>query len=155
MHANPPACISWEEYESKLIAEWHGLLNSEEGNNERTIHNFLIDHPSLVPGAYSMTGPSGHPPFPAALLSEAALVGIGAKVPDFIWLGSDSANLTPVFIEIESPAKQWFTKAGDPQDDPTQVLSQLAQWKAWVDQNENRALFSFRNPGPHEEAPNL
>jgi len=88
-----------------------------------------------------MTGPSGHSPFPAALLSEAPLVGMGAKVPDFIWLGSNSANLTPVFIEIESPAKQWFTRTGDPHHDLTQALNQLAQWKAWLDQNENRALF--------------
>jgi hypothetical protein len=103
----------------------------------------------MVPGAYSLTGPSGHAPFPSALLSEAPLSGLGIKVPDFIWLASDSTNFTPVFIEIESPAKVWFTKEGVPTADIGQAMNQLVQWMAWLNRPENQltfyAAFQFRN----------
>jgi hypothetical protein len=57
------------------------------------------------------------------------------------WLASDSANFTPVFIEIESPAKRWFTQAEVPTSDLTQAINQLAQWRAWLNQNANVAVF--------------
>jgi hypothetical protein len=100
LHANPPSRMLWKEYEGRMLAEWAALLNSEMGCDEKRVHKFLVKHPSMIPGAYSMTGPSGHSPFPMAVLSESALSGLGMKVPDFIWLSKDSVNFTPVFIEI-------------------------------------------------------
>jgi len=95
-----------------------------------------------------MTGPSGHSPFPMAVLSKSPLSGAGMYVPDFIWLASDSSNFTPVFIEIESPCKRWFTKDGVPTHDLSQAVNQLAQWRAWLSLHENAALFyrSFEIP---------
>jgi hypothetical protein len=141
MHPNAPPSMPWEEYERRVTVEWAALLNSPEGREERRVHDFLVQHPSLVPGAYSMTGPSGHSPFPSALLSESPLTGIGVKIPDFIWLASDSTNFTPVFIEIESPAKRWFTQAEVPTSELTQAINQLAQWQAWLNQAANVAVF--------------
>jgi hypothetical protein len=141
MHPDPPSSMSWDTYEKRVRAEWDGLLNSAEGCNERRIHEFLVRHPSMVPGAYSMTGPSGHSPFPMALLSESPLSGVGLRIPDFIWLASDSSNFTPVFIEIESPCKRWFTENETPTHDLVQAVNQLAQWEAWLNRPENLLVF--------------
>jgi hypothetical protein len=88
-----------------------------------------------------MTGPSGHSPFPMALLSESPLAAVGLRIPDFIWLASDSSNFTPVFIEIESPCKRWFTDNEVPSHDLVQALNQLAQWKTWLNRPENLLVF--------------
>jgi len=148
LHPNPPSGMAWDEYEQRVVAEWTSLLASEEGCDERRVHEFLVRHPSMIPGAHSMTGPSGHSPFPLAVLSESPLVGVGMKVPDFIWLASDSANFTPVFIEIESPRKRWFTKDEVPAHHLTQAMNQLAQWQTWLNLPENAAVFyqSFEIP---------
>jgi hypothetical protein len=146
--ANPPAPMSWEEYERRVKAEWTALLDSDEGCTERLIHNFLVKHPSMIPGAYSVTGPSGHGPFPCAVLSESPLSGLGFKVPDFIWLASDSCNFTPVFIEIESPCKLWFKQDEVPRQNLTQALSQLGSWRAWLNRPESIQIFfsAFKIP---------
>jgi hypothetical protein len=141
MHANPPAGMNWTDYEVRVKREWTDLLNSQAGCDERTIHRFLENHPCFVPGVYSITGPSGHSPFPEALISEAPLVGIGRRIPDFIWLSKDSGNFSPVFIEIESPCKRWFTEAGVPHHDLTEAMNQLAEWQAWLNRPENVAVF--------------
>lgn len=141
MAANAPAPMTWENYEARLAQEWRELLSSDAGCEERNIHGFLASHPCLVPGAYSVTGPSGHAPFPPALISEPPLAAIGRRIPDFLWLASDSINFTPVFIEIESPCKRWFTDRGVPHHDLTQALNQLAEWQAWLNRPENVLVF--------------
>jgi hypothetical protein len=69
--------MGWDRYEAREKAEWAELLASEQGCDERRIHQFLVEHPSMIPGAYSMTGPSGHAPFPYAVLSESPLSAVG------------------------------------------------------------------------------
>jgi hypothetical protein len=99
--------MSWDDYERRVIEEWQALLNSEAGCEERNIHQFLAKHPSMIPWV-------SRTPFPTALISQPPLVGIGQKIPDFLWIAKDSLNLRPVFIEIESPCKKWFTRADVP-----------------------------------------
>lgn len=148
MHPNPVPRMDWDLYEVRVVAEWTKLLASEEECNERRIHQFLVEHPSMIPGAYSMTGPSGHAPFPYAVLSESPLSAVGMRIPDFIWLSSDSCNFTPVFVEIESPRKVWFRKDETPSSDLIQATNQLAQWRSWFNLPENSATFyqSFEIP---------
>ena len=134
MHPNPPAAMSWEDYERRVREEWQALLNSEAGCEERNIHHFLAKHPSMVPTVSKS-------PFPSALISQPPLVGIGQKIPDFLWIARDSLNLRPVFIEIESPCKRWFTQAGAPHHNFTQALNQLGQWRAWLTQPANQLVF--------------
>jgi hypothetical protein len=141
MHPNPPGAMGWDEYRERATADWDALLNSNEGCDERRIHQFLVSNPSFVPGARSMTGLSGHAPFPRALLSQSPLIGIGTKIPDFIWLAHDSGNFTPVLIEIESQCKTWFTDRGDPRHELTQAMNQLAHWRAWLNRPENVTSF--------------
>src|SRR5882724_4139114 len=96
MSANPAPMMSWDDYEKKFMAEWHALLNSTEGCDEGRIHDFLVRHPCWVPGAHSISTPSGHAPEYSALLSESPLRewdrpndayrdAVGMKVPDFMW----------------------------------------------------------------------
>jgi hypothetical protein len=134
MHSNPPAAMSWDDYERRVTGEWQTLLNSPDGCIEHNIHHFLAKHPSLVPTVSKS-------PFPSALISQPPLVGIGQKIPDFLWIARDSLNLRPVFIEIESPCKQWFTQAGVPHHHFTQALNQLGQWRAWLNQPANQLVF--------------
>lgn len=42
MSPNPPTMMSWDDYEAKVTGEWQALLNSAEGCDEPTIHNFLV-----------------------------------------------------------------------------------------------------------------
>src|ERR1035441_9950224 len=118
---NAPLSMSWEEYSERATAEWDLLLNSDAGGDEGLIHNFLLQHPCFVPGAHGVTGPWGHAPYKRALLSECPLDGVGKRIPDFIWLANNSEAFAPVFIEIESPCKRWFTKQGEPTHDLTQI----------------------------------
>lgn len=141
MHVSPPKAMPWDEYERRVTADWSALLASEKGGDERAVHEFLVKHPCMIPGAFSVTGPSGHGPFPMAVLSESPLSAVGMKIPDFIWLASDSLNFTPVFVEIESPRKRWFTKQGHPTSDLTQAMSQIAQWRDWLNSHVNVGAF--------------
>jgi hypothetical protein len=56
-------------------------------------------------------------------------------------MASDSINFTPVFIEIESPAKRWFTEQGRPHHHLTEAMNQLAEWQAWLNRPENVMVF--------------
>lgn len=120
MHPNPVPAMDWNSYVNRAKAEWNNLLNSEAACDEKNIRRFLATHPSFVPGA-------GRGSFPMALISEPPLTGIGRKIPDFVWLASDSLNFSPILIEIESPCKSWFTQSGVPHHDLTQAINQLAE----------------------------
>jgi hypothetical protein len=141
MHPSPPPPMKWEDYSARATKEWKELLDSPNGCDEKKVHQFLSQHPCMLPGAYSMTGPSGHGPFPSAVLSESPISGNGMKIPDFIWLAKDSLTFTPVFIEIESPCKPWFTKRSTPTSELTQAVNQLSEWRVWLNKPENLAVF--------------
>ncbi|MBX3332360.1 MAG: DUF4263 domain-containing protein [Nitrospira sp.] len=137
----PFPAMSWEKYQAHVESEWKRLLASEDSRIEGRIQSFLEQHPSLIPGCFSLPLPSGHYPFPEAVISQPPLRGIRTKVPDFMWLATDSKTLYPVLIEIEIPSKRWFTEKGTPHSDLTQALDQLATWKQWFGVAENKALF--------------
>lgn len=160
MSPNPPTMMSWDDYEAKVTGEWQALLNSAEGCDEPTIHNFLVKNPSWLPGARGMNIASDYAPHGWALLSESPLRewvsaddsycdAVGTKIPDFIWLASDSNNFTPVLIEIESPCKKWFTDSGNPHHDLVQAMNQLAKWRAWFNQPANKIAFCADFGMPH------
>lgn len=135
--APPP--MAWDEYERRLKGEWQHVLDSAE--NEAVIQTFLEKHPCMIPGSSSMTMTSGHYPFPDAVISQPPLVGIGERIPDFMWLATSSLHFEPVLIEIETPDKKWFNSSGDPSNNFVQAHNQLAQWKAWFDHPENQMVF--------------
>ena len=135
--------MNWEEYARRVTDEWRALLTSQDSTDESRLHVFLERHPSLVPGAFSFP-PSGHYPFPGALISKPPLKGVGEHIPDFMWIAVDSGTVYPVFVEIETPLKRWFTKGGQQHAELTQALTQLASWRAWIGRGENMTMFLQR-----------
>lgn len=88
-----------------------------------------------------MSGPSGHPAFPCALITQPLLPGFQAKRPDFLWLAADSLNTYAVLLEIEAPTKRMFTKVGTPTAEFNQAQNQLATWKSWLSTPANETTF--------------
>jgi hypothetical protein len=146
MANNPPPPMAWDDYEKKLKVEWHQVLDSAE--NESVIQIFLEKHPCLIPGAFNMHMKSGHYPFPCAVISQPPLTGVGTKIPDFMWLSTNSLEFEIVLIEIEDPNKRWFITTGRPTSEFTEAQTQLAQWKAWFSEPENQMTFykNFETP---------
>jgi len=131
--------MSWNEYSTRLSEEWAKLLENEK--DERPFQRFMEQHPCLVPGGQSMSGPSGHSAFPAALITQPKLFGNDEMFPDFLWVASDSLNTYVVLIEIESPGKKIFNKDGTPTAKFNQARSQLTDWKAWFGDSSNEKSF--------------
>jgi len=136
--APPP--MSWDEYEREALKSWIDLIDGPQADDERSIHKFLEQNPSFVPGAFSFPT-SGHWPIFGGMFTKPPLSGVGIRVPDFMWLATATDIIFPMFIEIETPAKQWFTESGQPRAEWTQARSQLVAWKQWLNKPANRMVF--------------
>lgn len=137
---NPPPAMSWDEYEQTTLREWNALISGPSATDEAAIHRFLELNPSMVPGAYSFPL-SGHGPIYSGVFSKPPLNGVGMRVPDFMWLATATDIIFPMFIEIETPAKRWFTANGQPRAEFTQARNQLVGWKQWFNRPANRLVF--------------
>jgi len=133
---------SWDEYIYLLMLQWRALLDSPSSADEQLLHEFLERHPSLLPGSDSVDGTSGYLPFPMALISKPKLPGLSDRQPDFMWIATDSVNLYPILIEIETPHKKWFYgNRAEIHSDLTHAQGQLAEWRAWFNRGRNRTAF--------------
>lgn len=137
-----PGPPSESSYNDLLMDRWRVLLDSEESRDEALVHTFLERHPSLLPGAYSVDGDSGHSPFPMAVVSKPKLPGLSDREPDFMWIATDSDSGYPILIEIETPHKRWFYgERAEVHSDLTHAQGQLAEWRAWFNRGHNRTAF--------------
>jgi len=137
-----PGAPDADLYNTFLMERWQALLDSEDSRDERLVHQFLERHPSLLPGAYSVDGDSGHPAFPLAVISRPKLPGLSDREPDFMWVATDSGSLYPVLVEIETPHKAWFYgDRAEIHSDFTHAYGQLAEWRAWFGHGHNRTAF--------------
>ena len=136
--------------ESQEIAEWLSgsaeelamLIAGPDRDKEEIFQAWLERHPAFVPGALGPDGMSGHEPWPMALITQPKLSGLGGKIPDFCWLAADSAHLTAVLVEIETPAKVWQHSGDAGQSaELTQAVEQLNSWRAWFAQPDHAAGF--------------
>ena len=142
MAADPPPAMPSGAYKDRLVLAWEELLQSDPPEAE--IQKFFEAHPSMVPGAHvglGRLGQSGHGPFPNALITQPPLRGLTIRIPDFVWIATDSLYLNPVFVEIEAPGKPWVTAEGRQHSQLTQALHQLQDWTDWFRQRENQAFF--------------
>src|ERR1700739_162339 len=126
----PPA-MSWDEYERASVAEYLALITGPDREHEALIHRFLERNPAFVPGAFSYPG-SGHAPIHYGVFSKPRLTGEPEHIPDFLWLATATDQIYPMFIEIETPAKRWFTVSGQPTAQWTQAYDQILNWKRWL-----------------------
>ncbi|MEU4226772.1 Shedu anti-phage system protein SduA domain-containing protein [Nonomuraea sp. NPDC026600] len=137
-----PGRPAQEVYDAAVMEQWRLLLDSPESQDERLVHAFLERHPSLLPGAYSVDGDSGHSAFPSAVITRPKLPDLSDREPDFMWIASDSGSLYPILIEIETPHKKWFH--GDRAEIHsafTHAQGQLAEWRHWFNTGHNRSAF--------------
>jgi hypothetical protein len=132
--------ISWERYENEAISCYRELLKSNS-DNEAAFQEFFENNPAMLPGAYGFHGESGHAPFNNVLITKPRLQGISLFVPDFLWISMDSCTISPIFIEIEKPSKNWFTGGGQPTHEFTQAQTQLLNWKTWFQNPVHMKLF--------------
>jgi Domain of unknown function (DUF4263) len=131
-----------EAYNRLLMMQWRALLDSPASKDERLLHAFLERHPSLLPGANTMDGDSGHTAFPLGVITKPKLPGLSDREPDFMWLANDSTSLFPILIEIETPHKQWFYgNRAEIHSAFTHAQGQLAEWRAWFKRGHNRTTF--------------
>lgn len=138
--SNAPQALDWDTYEKIAIEEYKQLLK-ENSNEERVFQNFFERNPAFLPGAFGIYGESGHSPYKNALISQPLLQGLTSKIPDFLWIATDSLNIYPIFIEIETPNKAWFRKNGVPTAEFTQAQNQLTDWKTWFENPIHQSLF--------------
>lgn len=139
MAENPPPAMAWEVYRTHVQTAWDALLAKDPVESE--VQEFLEQHPSMVPGAHGLLGKSGHSPIHMALISQPVLPSYRHKVPDFMWIATDSATIYPVLIEIEAPGKPWFTQAGRQHAKLTEAINQLIDWRVWLEDSINRQRF--------------
>ncbi|WP_165822592.1 Shedu anti-phage system protein SduA domain-containing protein [Paenibacillus montanisoli] len=137
---DPPKEIVWEEYEKVSIQEYYKLLESSS-DNEAAFQLFFEENPSYVPGALELFGQSGHYPHMHTLISQPQIGGPFKRSPDFLWLANDSLTFTPVFIEIEKPAKVMYTKGGDMRAEFSQAIGQIYEWQTILNKPTNQLLF--------------
>lgn len=141
--------MDWLEYSDLLNKEWSSILNNENVS-EKEIQNFLEKNPCMLPGAFGIMSPSGHYPFPNALIAQPPLPTFTRKIPDFMWISIDSGTIRPIIIEIETPNKKWGTKDGNFRSNFIKAWGQLAQWRSWFGTDGNISNFKKYYKLPNE-----
>ena len=144
---NGPPAMPWEDYERTSLAEWRSLISGASYGDEALMHSFLERNPSFVPGAFSFPT-SGHGPMYSGVFSKPPLSAVGMHIPDFLWLATATDIVFPIFVEIETPSKRWFTEGGQPRAEFTQARNQLVIWKQWF----GNAVNQLALPGADNQA---
>lgn len=135
----PPA-MSWDMYSEHVSREWSNLL-SEKKNREPELHEFLEMHPCLVPGYDAFHASVDPGPVYATLFTKPVLPGYRKRVPDFMWLPTDSVNQWIVLVEIEDQNKEWLTSSGQQRAPLTQAVNQVQEWRAHLSEPSNMQQF--------------
>lgn len=140
-----PDPLSWDEYAKRVDTDWKALLDDSTAGEEE-FHAFLEMHPCLVPGHDAFEG-AGHGNLPAgpgrcAMFSKPPLpYGTTRRVPDFMWITTDSRTQWAVLIEIEDPKKPWLTKSGQGTAKLAQAEHQVLEWRNILSNPENKQQF--------------
>ena len=135
----------WDYYVTYLEREW-SLVLERSGSDETIIQQFLEQHPCLLPGGEASLESIGghHGPFPGAVISQPRLTGDKEYIPDFLWLTKHSGAFIPVFIELKSADKKWFTKGRYFTADLNKTIGQIVEWRSWINTPENSLQFYNR-----------
>lgn len=140
MDRSVPCSLTGTEYSSKVSTEWSALLNNPQAT-EKDMQQFLETNPCLLPFNEVPLNHGKGKALSSAIVTQPILTGLKTKRPDFLYFTGNSAEITAVFIEIESPKKQWFTCNGQPTAELTQAASQITSWKTWFDDPINIQAF--------------
>ncbi len=140
MDLSVPCNLTDAEYSSQVLTAWRALLNAT-GVTEKDIQQFLEKNPCLLPFNEMPLNHGNGRALSSAVVTQPKLPGLKTKVPDFLYFTGSSAEITAVFIEIESPEKKWFTTGGQPTAELTQAANQITSWKTWFEDPINILAF--------------
>ena len=128
---SPPPLETRDSYYSRARSELRSLLS--QSDDEQDFQHLLERYPILVPGVNR----ESHSPIHRALFSQPYLPGLTSRVPDFMWIVTNSATVTAVLVEIERPGKKMFNQDGGQSAAFTQALGQLSDWRNWSHEPTN------------------
>lgn len=132
--------MAWERYVEMVKPRWQSLLD-EASDDEAAFHLFFEQNPSFLPGPFGVGPNFNHGPLLDFVISEPVLPGLKRPRPDFLWLNKQTDRIFIVLIEIEAPAKRWFTKKGTPTADLAVPMKQMADWDQWFRKAGNVTQF--------------
>jgi hypothetical protein len=124
--------MGWDEYKAILHEALRARLAADDFD-EPQAQRFLEQHPCLVPYATR----SGYHARIDYVYTQVQL-GPRGRIPDFVRLSKNSSKTYLDLVEIESPAKRLFTKAGQPGERFVQARQQLSDWSEWLRADGNR-----------------
>lgn len=123
----------------KAASEFENIVKN--ANSESEIQNFLEKYPHFLPGFTNYhLGPAAR-----AIVTKLSLGH--DYVTDFAFLAQNSMEVCLTAVEIESPTKKVFTKAGDFSSDYNKARQQVVDWVAWADSNKQQAFDCFGQLG--------
>lgn len=103
------------------VTEYMSLLNARV--REGVVHDFLAERSYFFNGILRLFGYSP--------LNSKVKLGHDYEV-DFAWFDSGSYRSEWRLVEIESPTRTMFTKAGNPSESLTHAVQQVRDWHDWV-----------------------
>lgn len=112
----------------ELIKRYIALL-ADESASEQSFQEFLEDNTTLFYPAYELN----HGVHAGALISKLQLDT--TLTTDFAYLTKSSAIWWLVFVELEHPAKQLFTKDGKASAALNAAIHQVRTWRTFVKRN--------------------
>lgn len=138
LEVGPPA-EAFVAYAGKILPRYNELIDADP--DEPAVQQFLEKHACLLPSMRSLGPLPSSFPTDGLLVSQPRLPALTSRLPDFMWIATNSIGIYPTLIEIERPGKRVFTSAGAPTAEFTQARHQLAQWRGWFSMPENEVVF--------------
>jgi hypothetical protein len=137
--ASDPLRDFFTEWDRLTAEDVDALTVAVQGaEREEDIQSFLRDHPALL--IQYLGGGHGRWVIPKQRL--------GAEhVTDFLIADRDSIGMRWTAVELESPRKAMFTKAGDPSSVLVHAVRQILNWREWLSTNRAYAVQSRDDHG--------
>ncbi len=119
----------WDAITASDVASLQAAIDG--ATTEQDLQEFLTAQPVLL--IQHLGGGHGRWVLPKPRLGS-------HYVPDFIIGDRDSDGRRWIAVELESPMRPMFTKAGDPSRYLTRAIRQLLDWRTWLAQNRSYAI---------------
>ena len=137
---NIPPAVSMDVYIAAATQRYQEMLN-DSSLDEKSFQLFFEENPSFIPGEFEAIGSSGHDAYLGTLITQPRIGTNLIRVPDFMWLANNSLSFCPVLIEIEKPSKEQFKSDDVPYAKFNQAYDQITEWKAILENPNNRQRF--------------
>jgi len=114
------------------------FLLGYDGSREGELQKFLEQHPPCVPWAHDTVAHQGPAAYGDFLIAQPLIFGEkGRRIPDFMWIATNSGTLRVTLIELERGGKVTFNQDETPNAEFNQARGQLNQWRLAVSENRD------------------